>query len=182
MGTAFVVFAAPLVWYARVTSQDIRGMAGPEAYRGGVEWLSKNAEKGELILNTDWDDFPKLFFYNPNLAYISGLDPTYLLDESPELSRLYVNITLGKEKDPGPIIRDRFGARYVFTDNEKVHDDFYANAMDSGWFEQVYDDEDCTVLRILDEKGEPPAEFDDEADGGAGDGNIEREENNQQQY
>ena len=39
---------------------------------------------------------------------------------------LYDRITLGKEEDPGPLIRDRFGARYVFTDNS--HDDFFDNA------------------------------------------------------
>ena len=53
VGTAFVLLAAPLVWYARVTSQDIAGMAQPNYYRGGVEWMNKNVKKGELIFNTD---------------------------------------------------------------------------------------------------------------------------------
>ena len=35
--TAFVLLAAPMVWYARVTSQDIAGMAQPNFYRGGME-------------------------------------------------------------------------------------------------------------------------------------------------
>jgi hypothetical protein len=37
-----------------------------------------------------------------------------------------------------------------------VHNDFYDAAMDSGWFEEVYTDEDCTVLFIRDQKGAPP--------------------------
>ena len=32
---------------------DIAGMAGPDMYRGGMEWLSKNAEPGELIVIDD---------------------------------------------------------------------------------------------------------------------------------
>ena len=169
VGTAFVLLSAPLVWYARVTSQDIREMAGPEMYRGGVEWLTRNAEKGELILNTDWDDFPKLFFYNPNFAYISGLDPTYLLDRDKRLSDLYAKITIGRDLSEdevanlGRIIRDNFcvgeGAarrcvRYAFTDHE--HEDFYNHALDSGWFDEVYSDGDCAILRLRDEKGDPP--------------------------
>ncbi|MFN2479988.1 MAG: hypothetical protein ABR554_00710 [Pyrinomonadaceae bacterium] len=147
---------------------EIRDSTPPEEYRAGMEWIRANVPAGEIVFNTDWDDFPKLFFYDPTHRYVSGLDPTYLYDANHELSKLYEEITLGKVKDPAPLIRERFGARYVFTDNERVHDDFYDAAMDSGWFEEVFSDEkcgglpaeqckcNCTVLRILDRKGEPP--------------------------
>jgi hypothetical protein len=169
VGTAFILLAAPMIWYAHVTSQDIAGMPKPDYYRAGVEWLSKNAVKGELIINTDWDDFPKLFFYNPDLAYISGLDPTYLLDKNPKLSELYAKITIGKDLSDeevanlGQTIRDNFCVgegperrcpRYTFSDHE--HEAFYNNALDSGWFDEVYSDKDCSILRLRDEKGAPP--------------------------
>lgn len=146
------------------TSKSIAEDRAPDYYRGGMQWITENVRPGEIIFNTDWDDFPKMFYLDTAHAYTSGLDPTYLLDRNPELSKLYVDITLGNEKDPGPVIRDRFGARYVFSDNEEVHDNFYAAAMNSGWFDKVYEDEDCTVLRIRDEKGAPPPEESDEAD------------------
>jgi hypothetical protein len=169
VGTVFVILCAPLVWYTRVTSQDIAGMSGPNFYRGGVEWLSKHADKGELVLNSDWDDFPKLFFYNPDLAYISGLDPTYLLDKNQKLSELYAKITIGKDlsdeevANMGATIRENFctgdGAerrcvRYAFTDKE--HEDFFNNALDSGWFDVAYEDNECAVLRLREQRGEPP--------------------------
>jgi hypothetical protein len=82
-----------------------------------------------------------------------------LFDKDPALSKLYERITLGEEEDPGPLIRDRFGARYVFTDNS--HDDFFDNAKTSGWFDIVYEDSDCTVLHIRDQKAQPePVESD----------------------
>ncbi|MCA1817337.1 MAG: hypothetical protein LC746_13270, partial [Acidobacteria bacterium] len=152
------VNAAFTVWIEGRT--EIRDSAPPEEYRAGIEWIRANVPAGETIFNTDWDDFPKLFFYDPSHAYVSGLDPTYLYDADHDLSKLYENITLGKVKDPGPLIRERFHARYVFTDNDQGHDDFYNNALDSGWFEVAYEDKDgacnCTVLRIRDRKGEPP--------------------------
>jgi hypothetical protein len=107
-------------------------------------WIRENVQPGETIFNTDWDDFPKMFFYDTKHVYVSGLDPTYLLDRDnqlkrePKLAELYKKITLGNEKDPAPIIRDRFGARYVFTDNEEIHESFFGNAMDSGWFDQIH--------------------------------------------
>jgi hypothetical protein len=99
------------------------------------------------VFNTDWDDFPMLFYYSPKNAYVAGLDPTYLHDQDAELWNLYVNITLGRESNAGPLIRRRFGAEFVFTDNQ--HGDFLNKAKASGAFEIAYTDKHTTVLRVL---------------------------------
>ena len=143
----------------RVTIKDIAGSKPHDYYRAGAEWMRANVAPGQMIFNTDWDDFPRLFYYDPTHAYVSGLDPTYLFDKDPALSKLFEKITLGDEEDPGPLIRDRFGARYVFTDNS--HADFFDNAQASGWFEIVYEDKQCTVLHIREQKAEPKPEESD---------------------
>jgi hypothetical protein len=128
----------------RETRKSIEGDSEPEHYEAAMAWIRENVPPGETIFNTDWDDFPKMFFYDTKHAYVSGLDPTYLLDRdnqlkrNPKLSELYKRITLGNEKDPAPIIRERFGARYVFSDNEEIHENFFGNAIDSGWFDQIH--------------------------------------------
>ena len=157
---AFGVSLLSLILLVNVYQEhkEIANNAQPDQYKGGMEWVKANVPAGQVVFNTDWDDFPKMFFYDTNHAYVSGLDPTYLLDSSAELSKLYEDITLGREKNPGPLIREKYGANYVFTDNEEIHDAFYNNAIESGWFEKVYDDDDCTVLKIRETKGEPPAD------------------------
>jgi hypothetical protein len=137
----------------RSTSKEIAESEPHDFYRAGSQWIAANVAPGEIVFNTDWDDFPRLFYYNPANVYVSGLDPTYLLDRNKKLSQLYEDITTGKEDDPGPLIRDRFGARYVFTDNE--HPDFLEAAQSSGWFEVVYEDKQCTILHIRDKQVEP---------------------------
>ena len=139
-------------------ADEIRLGDGPDKYRDGMKWIGQNVPAGQRIFNTDWDDFPKMFFYDTNHSYITGLDPTYLFDKNKELSKLYDDVTLGKIDSPAEIIRDRFGARYVFSDQASVHDELYARAMASGWFDKVYEDEDCVILHIRDQKGEPPPE------------------------
>jgi hypothetical protein len=151
-----VLLTIPMVAMITAESREIGTTAPHDEYTNGIQWMRTHIPAGQLVFNTDWDDFPKLFYYDPTHAYVSGLDPTYLYDRDKSLSRLYEDITLGRHKDPGPVIRERFGARYVFTDNEDVHNDFYDAAMDSGWFDEVYTDKDCTVLYIRDQKGTPP--------------------------
>lgn len=161
-----ILLGVVLFFNLSVTLKDIATSKPHEFYRAGSQWIRANVPPGQVIFNTDWDDFPRLFYFDPTHAYVSGLDPTYLYDEDVALSELYVDITLGKHADPGPVIRDRFGARYVFSDNS--HGDFYDKAMVSGWFEIVYEDRDCTILHILDEKVAPEPEEPDSSEGSGG--------------
>lgn len=156
IGVAFtaIVIAVVLFFNILAMTKDIASSARHETYKAGAEWMRANVPAGQRVFNTDWDDFPRLFYYDPTHNYVSGLDPTYLYDRDQKLSELYDSITLGKEEDPGPLIRDRFGARYVFSDNTD-HDDFFFNARESGWFEIVYEDRDCTIFHIRDQKQEP---------------------------
>ena len=133
---------------------DEIGRSDPhDLYKAGADWMRTNIPAGQIVFNTDWDDFPRLYYFDETHRYVSGLDPNYLFDKDPVLSRLYDRITTGQEPDPGPLIRDRFGARYVFSDNE--HHDFFAHARESGWFDIVYEDGQCTILYIRDEKLDP---------------------------
>lgn len=139
--------------------REIGDTPEPNTYAGSMNWIRGNVPPGETVFNTDWDDFPKIFFYDNTHAYVSGLDPTYLLYENPDLSKLYERITNGEEKEAAPLIREKFGARYIFTDKKPRNDgdtnDFYFNLTESGWVEEKFDDGKSTVLMIRDERGAP---------------------------
>ena len=154
IGVVAVMLATALFFNLRVTRNDIASSERHDHYRAGAEWMRANIPAGQLVFNTDWDDFPRLFYFDPSHKYVSGLDPTYLHDKNSNLSELYKRITLGEEEDPGPLIRDRFGSRYVFTDN--FHHDLRNHAERSGWFQVVYEDRDCTILWIRDAKEVEP--------------------------
>ena len=155
IGAAVValVLAMFLFFNLRAEVREIGHGEEHDYYKAGADWMRAHVPPGQIVFNTDWDDFPRLFYFDETHYYVSGLDPNYLFDKNPDLSRLYDRITLGQESDPGPLIRDRFGSRYVFTDNS--HDDFFQHARASGWFDIVYEDAQCTILYIRDEKLEP---------------------------
>jgi hypothetical protein len=153
MAVVVLLLGVVLYFNLKATVKEIGGSEKHDYYKAGADWLRANVPPQQVIFNTDWDDFPRLFYYDSTHYYVSGLDPSYLFDKNPDLSRLYDRITLGKEDDPGPLIRDRFGARYVFSDNS--HHDFFSTAQQSGWFDIVYEDQQCTIMHIRDEKVAP---------------------------
>src|SRR5206468_12471999 len=128
-----------------------------DKYSRTMAWANKNIPPGERIFNCNWDDFPKLFFYDQKHSYVYGLDPNYLYSRDPELYRLLIDITNAKTDNPAQMIRDKFGARHVFAD-AKENVDLVAKLLDSGWAEMAYEDDEARLVKIRDQKGAPPSE------------------------
>jgi len=140
----------------------LQGNEANDKYKRATDWAKEEIPEGERIFNCNWDDFPKLFFYDTKHNYVYGLDPNYLFTENPELSKLIPDLTSGKIEDPAPIIREKFGARFIFTD-AKENEDMVAKCLESGWCEVTYEDDEAMFLKIRDVKGEPPNDAVDDA-------------------
>ncbi|HMO59850.1 MAG TPA: hypothetical protein PKA05_15995 [Roseiflexaceae bacterium] len=115
-------------------------------YADASAWLHTNAPTGSRIFNTDWDDFPRLFFYNTSATYIVGLDPTYLQLADPARYDTWVQITRGDVAAPGAIIREQFGATFVITDLR--HGDFLRRAAADAHMHERYRDQYAVIFEI----------------------------------
>ena len=135
---------------------SVRNNEKNDKYLEAMEWAKKNIPAGDRIFNANWDDFPKLFFFNQQNSYVWGLDPNYLYSEDPEMYKMVKDITDGKVDDPAPYIKDRLGSRWVFSDAEQ-NTDFLAKLLESGWADTVYEDGEAYILKIRDAKGAPAA-------------------------
>jgi hypothetical protein len=117
-----------------------------DTYAAASAWLREHSPPGSMVFQTDWDDFPLLFFYNTSNIYTVGLDPTFM--ESYDANRYaeWVKITRGEIKLPGRLIRSDFGARYVLTDLQ--HQAFIAEAKSDPYLKEVYRDQYAVVFSV----------------------------------
>ncbi len=118
-----------------------------DAYRGAARWLVSHTPDGARVFNTDWDDFPRLFFHDRHNIYIVGLDPDYMRLKDAGLYGLWRKISKGRITQPGDILLKTFGAGYVFTDTR--HKGFIRMAGRSRRLEKVYGDRYAVVYRVL---------------------------------
>jgi hypothetical protein len=116
-------------------------------YQGASNWLADNTSPDARVFQTDWDDFPRLFFYNTHNTYLIGLDPTYMQLYNPQMYDLWVNITHGAVPDMSQVIEQQFGSRYVVTDLE--HGDFLRAASQDPGMKEVYQDNQAAVFEII---------------------------------
>ena len=150
---ALLLAIAPGAWLTFKAAQD--SMDSSKSYRlyaGASAWLAEHTPAGARVFQTDWDDFPRLFFYNTHNTYLVGLDPTYLQLYDAELYNQWVDITQGDIREPARLIRDNFGAEYVLTDLQ--HTGFLAAAREDPGLEQVYRDREAAVFQVIDRGSE----------------------------
>ena len=116
-------------------------------YAGSSAWLEKNTPPGSRVFQTDWDDFPRLFFYNTHNVYLVGLDPTYMQLYDSELYDLWVEITQGEVENPSQVIAGRFASQYVHTDLN--HEDFLQVAADDPGLKEIYRDDQAVLFEVI---------------------------------
>jgi hypothetical protein len=116
-------------------------------YAGASLWLERNTPSGSRVFQTDWDDFPRLFYYNTHNTYLIGLDPTYMQLYDPDLYALWVLITRGEVENPSKIIAAKFGSQFVHTDLK--HGAFIKVAEKDPGLREVYRDEQAVIFQVV---------------------------------
>ena len=116
-------------------------------YANASAWLEKNTPARSRVFQTDWDDFPRLFYYNTHNTYIIGLDPTYLQLYDADLYDLWVDITQGDVRNPSQVIATTFDSQYIHTDLN--HRDFLQIAAEDPGLKEVYRDEQAVIYKVI---------------------------------
>ena len=126
--------------------ESIQSSKPYETYAEASSWLVENTQPGERIFQTDWDDFPRLFFYNTHNTYLIGLDPTYMQLYNAGLYDDWVAITRGEVDQPSEQIEGKFAASYVLSDLN--HTSFIRKANADPRLEEVYRDRYAVVYQL----------------------------------
>ncbi len=146
-GVLAAIFAVG-AWITLSQAQSsLRASKDYRLYAAASHWLAENTPAGERVFQTDWDDFPRLFFYNTHNTYLIGLDPTYMQLYDANLYDQWVSITQGEVQQPSGIIRTRFGSSYVLTDQD--HAAFLFQAKNDPGMLEVYRDEEAVIYQVL---------------------------------
>lgn len=136
-----------IVWSIAPAREAIDKSKPYGLYANAAAWLKKNTPAGSRVFQTDWDDFPRLFYYNTHNTYLIGLDPTYLQLYDADLYNLWVDITQGDVENPSQIIATTFESGYIHTDLN--HRDFLKVAAEDPGLKEVYRDDQAVIFEIV---------------------------------
>ena len=111
------------------------------------QWLKKNTPPGSVVIHSDWDDFPVLFYHNSHNYYIVGLDPTFMYEYNQDIYWKWVNLTLGKEvPNLYQVVKNDFKASYILI--EKDHSGMRNNVVKTPGFSLIYEDNQTYLYQV----------------------------------
>lgn len=113
-----------------------------------VQAIQAHTRPGDRIMTSDWDEFPQLFATLDDRRYVSGLDPTFLLDANPHLSDEFRDVTLGRATSTlYTFIHDELHARAIFVTAQE-HKDFDTALAHDARFTRIYTDPTIHVYQV----------------------------------
>lgn len=116
-------------------------------FAGVSEYLRENSQNGDIVMHTDWSDWPMLFYQNHQNYYIVGLDPTFMYKYNPALYRLFEDITMSRKASRLYLdIKEVFRAKYFIVNEGR--DQLSRDLEKSGHFIKVYQDQDAAVYKV----------------------------------
>jgi hypothetical protein len=151
-----IASVATIGFNVHYTLNSLRRSESSSLLQPASEWLKENSNAGDIVFNTEWDQFPQIFYWNDKDYYIVGLDPTFMYIENPSLYWDWRKIADDKPKnwdsiqEVYDILKNRFKAKYVFLDTEKNVDlyDYLVSEQARDLFEIGFEDSKATVFVI----------------------------------
>lgn len=145
--TLAIVVALIVARDSVVIYETYRGGYHANRLRGATEWIKENVPPGEIIVHSNWSEFPMLFYYDDTHRYISGLDPTFFFFKDPARYRAWEDLRNGHiTAGTAATIRDRFDAHYVLVTahHEKMREAIKKDPR----LTRVFHDEDAEIFEI----------------------------------
>lgn len=126
---AFIIFTAALLsfgwWNVRVIHRDIRSSPSVLPIAVAADWLQTNSKPGMIVYNTQWDQFPQLFFWDHTNNYILGMDPTFMYIRDPEIYKKWIAINdedvgkWGQVQNLHQVIAYDFNASFLLIEDDR---------------------------------------------------------------
>ncbi len=140
VSTVFIIFILVPVWQ-NIIETKIPHNHAINKFEAATTWLASNTPPQSIILHSDWDEWPILFYNNDQNYYIMGLDPTFMYNFDKDLHQKFVSITTGKYKyNLDKQIKQSFDADYIFVE-KKSHQALINNLEENQNINLVYEDE-----------------------------------------
>lgn len=140
------LFPAIMIRDGWINREQLKNGIPVSATAQAAVWMSENIPPGELIVHSDWDEFPLLFYYDDRHQYVAGLDPTFFYLKDPARYWVWVDLTTGKIKENiSAILQSSFQSTTLFA--TKDHEELISNLENDPLMKKVFEDDEAVIYR-----------------------------------
>ncbi len=160
-GLALVVVACAIVLTCWYNFHNVNSYLadGESAHRFEIvaKKMAEQSQPGDIVINTQWDQFPQLFYWDSQNYYPVGMDPTFMFIYDPDLYWKWRDVADDEKQDWGSVttlhdeVAKDLNAEFVFIDakrNGNLSD--YIDRQDPSHenFEKIYSKNNIIVYKV----------------------------------
>ncbi len=127
-----------------------------DQYEQAGKWMADHSEKGDIVFNTQWDEFPGLFYWDDRNYYLVGMDPTFMYIHNPDLYWKWRAIAddqpddgnWGTPERMSEIFKRDFDAKFVFVDSSRNPNIYNRLKAEPERYVLGFDDNDMAVFTV----------------------------------
>lgn len=126
-------------------------------FEQAAKLIELQSQPGDIVINTQWDQFPQLFYWNSSNYYPVGMDPTFMFIHDPDLYWKWRDVADDGKREWDSLaqlyseVAQGLKAKYIFIDsNRNGNLSDYINTQDpeGQYFEKIYDDKEILIYKL----------------------------------
>lgn len=142
-----VIIPAIVVRDAKKTYNELGSGWTTQNFAAAMTFAKQHLSPGEVLVHSDWDEFPLLFYQNDSQHYVAGLDPTFAYLRDADTYQTWVEITTGTfTGELGKTLITVFHARAAFV--AKDHTDMMKLFDRHSDVSRVYEDDEAIIYML----------------------------------
>ncbi len=156
----FVVFlvASAFLYNFQHVYDYLQGGEETHRFEEVAQQIYTHSQPGDIVINTQWDQFPQLFYWNSKSYYPIGLDPTFMYIYNADLYWDLRKIADDNESDwesveyLHSIASKTLKGKFLFLDanrNINIHKYIQEHDTEQKYFQLIYDLDNVVAYRIL---------------------------------
>lgn len=139
------------------TVDSLKGGSSPTDLKAASFWLKDNSQAGDIVFDSQWDQFPQMFYWNDKNYYIVGLDPTFMYIHNPDLYWQWRKVADDEEdqwesvSQIHNILSDDFHCKYILIDktrNPKLDSYIKENDVNQELFTNKFENDNSIVFLV----------------------------------
>ncbi|MFA4818274.1 MAG: hypothetical protein WC621_00305 [Patescibacteria group bacterium] len=115
-------------------------------YQAVTTWLRQNTPSRSIIFQSDWSNFPVLWYNDLHNYYLTGLDQTFMYEYDRDKYWLWQAAAAGEKRNLYDIARYNFGASYILLDRDYPKMLLWLNR--DKRFKKVYSDQEAIIYAL----------------------------------
>lgn len=142
-------------WNFNQVASYVKQGTSSHQYEHAAQAIAEQSNPGDMVLNTQWDQFPQLWYWNSKNYYMAGMDPTFMYLQDPVRYWQWRKIADDNTDDwkdataTHLMIKESLATKFIFIETDRNSNIIEFLDQYPQFFEPFFSEDNIAVYKVL---------------------------------